>query len=167
MPTRGQPVLALRLMHQAWGSAVITVAGAGIAQSVVCWACCPEWCSAVDSIRLWASGGGDFSLGLNMDYDSIRQKLFGIKYKPRSGLYHTCFPWHGLKRSWRSCPRRVNVGNKNSSSMHHPRRRNVTTSMAGLKKKKRSQTQKSHQNGETQRYSWERRRRRRSTPNSL
>ena len=47
-----------------------------------------------------------------------------------------------LKRSWRSCPRRVNAGNKNTPSTHHPRRRNVTTLMVGLKK--RSHTQKSH-----------------------
>ena len=55
---------------------------------------------------------------------------------------HTCISSHGLKRSWRSCPRRVNAGNKNTPSTHHPRRWNVTTLMAGLKK--RSHTQKSH-----------------------
>ena len=56
---------------------------------------------------------------------------------------HTCISSHGLKRSWNSCPRRVNAGNKNTPSMHHPRRRNVTTLMVGVKK--RSHTQKSHQ----------------------
>ena len=55
---------------------------------------------------------------------------------------HTCISSHGLKRSWRSCPRRVNAGNKNTPSTHHPRRWNVTTSLVGLKK--RSHTQKSH-----------------------
>ena len=55
---------------------------------------------------------------------------------------HTCISSHGLKRSWRSCPRRVNAGNKNTPSTHHPRRRNVTTLMVGLKK--RSHTRKSH-----------------------
>ena len=55
---------------------------------------------------------------------------------------HTCTSSHGLKRSRRSCPRRVNAGNKNTPSTHHPRRRNVTTLMVGLKK--RSHTQKSH-----------------------
>ena len=54
----------------------------------------------------------------------------------------TCISSHGLKRSWRSCPRRVNAGNKNTPSTHHPRRRNVTNLMVGLKK--RSPTQKSH-----------------------
>ena len=42
---------------------------------------------------------------------------------------HTCIPSHGLKRSWHSCPRRVNAGNKSTPSMHHPWRRNVTNSM--------------------------------------
>ena len=42
---------------------------------------------------------------------------------------YTWIPWHGLKRSWRSCPRRVNAGNKNTPSLHQ----NVTTSMVGLK----------------------------------
>ena len=46
---------------------------------------------------------------------------------------HTCISLHGLKRSWCSCPRRVNAGNKNTPSTHHPRRRNVTTLMVGLK----------------------------------
>ena len=55
---------------------------------------------------------------------------------------YTCISSHGLKRSWRSCPRRVNAGNKNTPIMHHPRRRNVTTLMVGLKN--RSHTQKSH-----------------------
>ena len=47
---------------------------------------------------------------------------------------HTCISSHGLKRSWRSCPRWLNAGNKYTPSMHHPRRRNVTTWMVGLKK---------------------------------
>ena len=46
---------------------------------------------------------------------------------------HTCISSHRLKRSWRSCPRRVNAGNKITPSTHHPRRRNVTTLMVGLK----------------------------------
>ena len=46
---------------------------------------------------------------------------------------HTCISSHRLKRSWHSCPRRVNAGNKNTPSMHHPWRRNVTTLMVGLK----------------------------------
>ena len=66
---------------------------------------------------------------------------------------HTCISSHGLKRSRRTCPRRVNAGNKNTPSTHHPRRRNVTTLMVGLKK--RSHMQKSHpKSGEPQRYSW-------------
>ena len=46
---------------------------------------------------------------------------------------YTCISSHRLKRSWRSCPRPVNAGNKNTPSTHHPRRRNVTTLMVGLK----------------------------------
>ena len=56
---------------------------------------------------------------------------------------HTCIPSHGLKRSWHSCPRRVNTGSRNAPSMNYPRRRNVTTPMIGLRKW--SHTQKSHQ----------------------
>ena len=69
---------------------------------------------------------------------------------------HTCISSHGLKRSWRSCPRRVNAGNKNTPSTHHPRRRNVTTLMVGLKKKKKTVTYAkiSLKSGEPQRYSW-------------
>ena len=54
---------------------------------------------------------------------------------------HTCISSYGLKRSRRSCTRRVNAGNKNTPSTHHPRRRNANTFMVGLKK--RSHTQKS------------------------
>ena len=65
---------------------------------------------------------------------------------------HTCISSHGLKRSWRSCPRRVNAGNKNTRSTHHPRRRNVTTLMVGLKNGhiRKNLTQ----SGEPQRHSW-------------
>ena len=65
---------------------------------------------------------------------------------------HTCISSHGLKRSWRSCPRRVNAGNKNTPSTHHPRRRNVTTLMVGLKKATYAKI--SPKSGEPQRYSW-------------
>ena len=65
---------------------------------------------------------------------------------------HTCISSHWLKRSWRSCPRRVNAGNKNTPSTHHPRRRNVTTLMVGLKTVTYAKI--SPKNGEPQRYSW-------------
>ena len=51
------------------------IQGPRIAQSVVCWTRCPVWCSIVGSILRWASGRGDFSLGVNMGSDSISQKL--------------------------------------------------------------------------------------------
>ena len=65
---------------------------------------------------------------------------------------HTCISSHGLKRSWRSCPRRVNAGNKNTPSTHHPQRRNVTTLMVGLKNGQYAKI--SPKSGEPQRYSW-------------
>ena len=49
---------------------------------------------------------------------------------------HTCIHSHRLKRCRHSCPRRVIVNNKNTSSMHYPRRQTVTTSIVGLKKKR-------------------------------
>ena len=67
---------------------------------------------------------------------------------------HTCISSHGLKRSWRSCPRRVNADNKNTPSKHHPRRRNVTTLMVGLKKKNGHIRKISPKSGEPQRYCW-------------
>ena len=65
---------------------------------------------------------------------------------------HTCISSHGLKRSWRSCPRRMNAGNKNTPSTHHPWRRNVTTLMVGLKTVTYAKI--SPKSGEPQRYSW-------------
>ena len=67
---------------------------------------------------------------------------------------HTCISSHGLKRSWCSCPRRVNAGNKNTPSTHHPWRRNVTTLMVGLKSKTVTYAKISPKSGEPQRYSW-------------
>ena len=72
---------------------------------------------------------------------------------------HTCISWHGRERSWRSCPRQVNVGDKNTPSMHHRRRRNVTTPMVGLKNGHICKNLT--QNGEPQRSSWGTRGRRR------
>ena len=65
---------------------------------------------------------------------------------------HTCISSHGLKRSWRSCPRRVNTGNKNTPSTHHPWRRNVTTLMVGFFKKTVTYAKISPKSGEPQRY---------------
>ena len=59
----------------------------------------------------------------------------GWEYKPRSSLCtHALHHTHTLKRSWHSCPRWVNAGNKNAPSMHLPWRWNVTISMVGFKK---------------------------------
>ena len=45
--------------------------GAGIAQSVVCWARCPVWCSVAGLNLLWVSSRGDFPHGVNMVSDSF------------------------------------------------------------------------------------------------
>ena len=91
----------------------------GIAQSAVCWTDCPAWYSIMGLILLWTSGRGAVSFGINMGSDSIPPK-------------HTYIPSHRLKRSWHSCHRQVNAGNKNTPNMHYPWRLNVTTSMVGF-----------------------------------
>ena len=57
-----------------------------------------------------------------------------------------------------SCPRRMDAGNKNTFSMHHPRIRNVTTYVVRFKTKSHTHSNLT-KSGETQRYSWERRKR--------
>ena len=91
---------------------------------VVCWACCLAWCSVVGSILLW----GEFFRYTLYPQNSYR---YGWENKLRSSV-HTCIQLHGLKRSWHSCPRWVNAGNKNTPGIQHPQRRSVTTSMVGL-----------------------------------
>ena len=59
-----------------------------------------------------------------------------------------------------TCPRQVNADNRNATSMHHPQRQNVTISMAELKNGHICKNLT--KNGEPQRHSWERRRRRRN-----
>ena len=80
---------------------------------------------------------------------------------------------HSIARTqkyWQSCPRRVNADNKNTPSMHQPRRRNVATSMVGLIKKQKTKKKPGHmsknliQNGEPQRHSWARQKKRRRFP---
>ena len=88
--------------------------------------------SVACSILLWGNFPveGIFTLELTWVQTPFPQKnSFKWEYKPRSSL-HTCISSHGLKRS---CPRRVNDGNKNTPNTHHPRRGNVTTLMVGLK----------------------------------
>ena len=55
---------------------------------------------------------------------------------------HTCISSHGLKRSWRSCPRRVNASNK-KHTQHAPSMKTECDYLNGWIKK-RSHTQKSH-----------------------
>ena len=98
-----------------------------VAQSMVCWARCPAWGSAL----LWASVEGIFHLEFTWFLTSFSKNSFGSECRPRSSLCAHGIPSHGLKRH--SCPRQVTASNKNIPSMHHPWRRNVTTSMVGLK----------------------------------
>ena len=120
--------------------------------SVVCWAQCLAWCSAMGSKLLWGeffSGRGDFSLEVSMGSDSNSPKRFRMRVQTGSSL---CIPLQGLKRSWHSCPRGVNARNKITYSLHQSRRRNVTTPMVGIKKRVRYT--KISQNGEPQISSW-------------
>ena len=55
---------------------------------------------------------------------------------------HTCISSNGLKRSWRSCPRRVNAGNK-KHTQHALSTKTECDYLNGWIKK-RSHTQKSH-----------------------
>ena len=55
---------------------------------------------------------------------------------------HTCISSHGLKGSWRSCPRRVNTSNK-KHTQHAPSTKTECDYLNGWIKK-RSHTQKSH-----------------------
>ena len=83
---------------------------------------------------------------------------------------HTWISWY---RSWHSCPRRMNTTpphtqnthtqNTHAPSMRHQRRRNVTTSMVELKKNYGHVRTNLTQHGKPQNYSWELRRRRKST----
>ena len=68
--------------------------GAGIAQSVVCWACCPAWCSVAGLNLLWASDRGDVFLEVNMVYDSIPKTLSDESIN-RSLVLRVCvIHWH-------------------------------------------------------------------------
>ena len=60
--------------------------GTGIAQLVVCWACCSVWWGIAASILLWVSGTGDFPLELTWVLSAFLQNSFGWEYKPRSSL---------------------------------------------------------------------------------
>ena len=62
--------LAIKVVETMWQENSMISLGVGIAESLVCWACCPAWCSIAGSI-LWASDRGDFSLGDNKGSDSI------------------------------------------------------------------------------------------------
>ena len=135
--------------HGAWGQNSLLV---------VCWAYCPAWHSVVELILSW----GEFMwlrgyfLWSEHGFWLYSPKTLSDERYTEVESVHTCIPSHWLKRSWHSCPRQVNAGNKNTSSMHHRWRQNVTTSMVGL-----SLYAKISPKMENPRYSWECRRRRR------
>ena len=102
------------------------------------------------SILLWASGRGDFSIGLLTPFP---KNSFGWECKARSSLCtHAFHCTDSNKRSWHSYPRWVNAGNKNTPIMHYPWRWNMTTYMVGLEN---IYAKISLQNDEAQRCSWE------------
>ena len=106
--------------------------GAGMAQLVVIGLAVH---SVAGSILLWGHFPVEriFPLELTWVQTPFPQKTPSDESIDR-GL--VCAHMHFIARtqkSWRSCPRRVNAGNKNTPSTHHPRRRNVTTLMVGLK----------------------------------
>ena len=120
----------------------------------MCWARCPACCSVVGSVLIrgdFFAVEGIIPLELTWLLTPFPQNSFGWAYNPRSSLCTHAF--HRIdKKSWRSCRRRVNAGNKNTFSMHHPRRRNVTTSVVGSKT---CQLRKDvAQYGEAQRCGW-------------
>ena len=86
-----------------------------------------------DVLGIFFSVQGIFPFELTWVLTPFHQNLFEWECKPRSSPYTHAFHQHRLKRSWRSCPRRVNAGDKNTPSMHQSRRRIVTTSIVGLR----------------------------------
>ena len=115
-------LLVFRLIIRGWNSSL-----------VVCWSCCPAWCSIMFHPplgRIFLVNGISL-LELTWVLTPFPHYSFGWEYKPRS--VDTCIPLLRLQRSWHSCPRQVNAGNKNTPSMHLPRKWNVTTSMVGLR----------------------------------
>ena len=71
--------------------------------------------SVAGSILLWGNFPveGIFPLELTWVQTPFPQNSFGWEYKPRSSLCtHAFHHMDSIKRSWRSCPRRVNAGSK-------------------------------------------------------
>ena len=120
---------------------------ARIAQSIVCWARCPAWCSVAGSTLLWACSKGDFSLGVNMGPGSIPWNSFGWECKSRSGLCtHAC---HGMDLK---DPDIHVLDGWMLATKTHPARTIQNVTMVGLKN---GYTYKNlTQSGEPQRYTW-------------
>ena len=93
---------------------------------------------------------GIFLLELTWVLTPVPKNSFGWEHQPRSSLSIHAFNRTDSKDPGIHVLVRWMPATK-TPSMQYPQRRNVTTSMVGFKK---SQMQKSHQNGEPQRYSW-------------
>ena len=119
----------------------------------VCWARCLACCTIMASILLgqyFFQWRGFFPWSI-MGFDSIPPKLSceNINW----GLVcYTCIPSHRLKRSWCSCPRWVNAGNKNTQ--HAPSTKTECDYLNGWIKKKDHIRKNLTQSGEPQRFSW-------------
>ena len=139
------------------------VLGAGIAQLEVCWIHCPAWCNIVSLTLLWVSGREDFSLGVNMGSDSIPQNSFGWECRPRFSLCTHAFRHmdsydpdvHALDR-WMLATKAHPACTIHEDGMWLPLWLDYKTVTYA-----KNLTPKKY--GEPQRYSWECRRRRRST----
>ena len=78
--------------------------GAGIAQSKVCWACCPAWSITMASILLTASGRRDFPLELTQILTPFPKKTLLDDSINRGLVCAHTLSIAQLKRSWHSCP---------------------------------------------------------------
>ena len=139
------------MWHDNWYDwAGVSILGrARIAQSPVCWARCPA--PPVEGIFrseiTWVNTPFPYTLS---DGSIYRGLVCAHKHSiARTQKIQTSMPKTGECRQ-----------QKNTPSMLHPRRQNVTTSMIGLKRNRSHTQQLSTQNGEPQRCSWERRKRR-------
>ena len=98
---------------------------------------------------------GDFALGVDTGSDSVPPKTLSDESINRGLVCHTCIPLHLLKRSWHSCPRRVNAG-KQKHTQYAPSTKTECDYLNGWIKKKNGHICKNLiKNGELQRYySW-------------
>ena len=129
----------------------------------MCWAHCPAWCSVVGSILLWGDffyRREDFSFAVNMGSDSIPPKLFSDESINRDLV---CAHIHSIARTQKILIFMFQTAEswQQKHTQHAPSTKTECDYLYYWIEK-RSPTQKSHRKWWTQRYSWERRRRRRA-----